>query len=370
MAPKILLISGYDAASHQYWRHSLSSTLSQYDWTQLALSPSHFAWRTRGSSAILAFNHQQELDDDYDLVIVTSMVDLASLRGFLPKLAAIPTIVYFHENQFVYPISSDQPNILNAQLTTIYTALCADVVVFNSEYNRSTFFNGARGLLKQMPEKLPSSILDQCHYHSLVIPVPIAQSYYQNYRQPCESVNDKIELVWNHRWEYDKQPGVFFDAIRKLKQSKIEFCIHVLGQSFRKSPTCFSQAENEFADEIQTWGFQPKAKYDQILKQADIVVSTAMHDFQGLSMLEAIAAGCSPVAPRRVAYPEYLPAQHLYNVESPITSESFTESHEATRLFEHLMNIIKGRQFEVPNVSQFSVELLSKQYDSLICRLV
>ena len=40
---------------------------------------------------------------DYDLALATSMVDLASLRGLIPKLAAVPSLLYFHENQFAYP---------------------------------------------------------------------------------------------------------------------------------------------------------------------------------------------------------------------------------------------------------------------------
>ena len=42
------------------------------------------------------------------------------------------------------------------------------------------------------------------------------------------------------------------------------------------------------------------------------MVSTALHDFQGLAMLEAMASGCVPLAPDRLAYREYVPEPCRY----------------------------------------------------------
>ena len=97
---KILLLSAYDAASHQRWRQELEEFFPEHQWTQLSLPPRYFSWRVRGNSVSWAFSQRTLLTQAYDLVIVTSMVDLSSLRGFVPELARIPTLVYFHENQF------------------------------------------------------------------------------------------------------------------------------------------------------------------------------------------------------------------------------------------------------------------------------
>ena len=64
---------------------------------------------------------------------------------------------------------------------------------------------------------------------------------------------------------------------------------------------------------IQTWGYlDDRASYLACLHQSDVVVSTALHEFQGLSILEAMACGCVPLAPNRLVYPELLPEQCLY----------------------------------------------------------
>ena len=43
-----------------------------------------------------------------------------------------------------------------------------------------------------------------------------------------------------------------------------------------------------------------------MLSNADVIVSTAHHDFFGVSVVEAISAGAYPLLPRRLAYPEIL----------------------------------------------------------------
>ena len=43
-----------------------------------------------------------------------------------------------------------------------------------------------------------------------------------------------------------------------------------------------------------------------------MVLSTASHEFQGLSVLEAVARGCIPVLPARQVYPELFGDGYLY----------------------------------------------------------
>ena len=97
---RILLLSGYDAASHRLWHENLARMMPEHEWTPLALAPRNFSWRLRGNALSFAFGERETLSRPYDLMIATSMVDLSTLRGFMPALAAIPTLLYFHENQY------------------------------------------------------------------------------------------------------------------------------------------------------------------------------------------------------------------------------------------------------------------------------
>ena len=64
------------------------------------------------------------------------------------------------------------------------------------------------------------------------------------------------------------------------------------------------------------WGFiQSKTDYQQLLAECDLVLSTALHDFQGLSVLEAVQAGCIPLLPDHLVYPEIFSSAYLYRCD-------------------------------------------------------
>ena len=305
---KILLLSAYDASSHRYWRQLLTEHLTAFDWTVVTLPDRHFYWRIRSNALTYALQHREALSGEYDLILATSMVDLCGLRGLLPALGRIPTVLYFHENQFAYPVRKPNSNIINSQLVSIYSSLCADRVLFNSNYNQQSFLSGAKTLFKKMPDGVPANAMADVERTSEVLPVPIQTGPTGSAAVSIERPSSRVvEIVWNHRWEYDKQPEVFFAAMQLLQNHGVDFVLHVMGQSFREIPECFTQAIDTFGERIVTWGYQPRNAYLKVLQQADIVVSCAAHDFQGLGMLEAISHGCVPIAPARVAYIEYVP---------------------------------------------------------------
>src|SRR5690606_16267725 len=97
MTPRVLLLSAYDAASHRRWRQQLESMVPEYHWQTLTLAPRFFQWRIRGNP--VSWFDEPCLQQPWDLVIATSMVDLATLRGLNPSLAKVPCLLYMHENQ-------------------------------------------------------------------------------------------------------------------------------------------------------------------------------------------------------------------------------------------------------------------------------
>ncbi len=187
-----------------------------------------------------------------------------------------------------------------------------------------------------MPDLVPKGLLEAVNNKTDILSVPIEDDFFNSNSTGRKTISKNgrtVQILWNHRWEFDKQPEVFFAALRRLKKSGVKFGLHVVGQVFRQSPDCFETAKIEFESQIETWGYQQRAKYQEVLVGADIVVSTAWHDFQGLSMLEAMASGCIPIAPNRVAYPEYISKEQLYRTDVP----TGTESHQ---LFDKLKQTI------------------------------
>ncbi len=365
---KILLLSAYDAASHRHWREMLVRHFQRDQWTVLRLPPRYFNWRVRGNSLSWAFGERELLSQSYDLVIATSMVDLSSLRGFVPSLVHIPTLVYFHENQFAYPASQQQHDSIEPQILNLYTALAADRVVFNSDYNRQTFLAGAAALLKKMPDQVPQGLVESLSKVSSILPVPISSSRQKalgNSRAP-------LQVLWNHRWEYDKAPERLFEALKRVLSSGIELNLHVAGQQFRQLPPVFAEMERylleSYPDVIKQWGFvEDHTEYQQLLASCDVVLSTALHDFQGVAVLEAVAAGCIPLLPNRLCYGEWFSGLYLYDSFDDLDREA---DAMATQLRTLVAMKAAGDLPDPPPVDRFAMASLAEDYSRVFAQTI
>lgn len=306
---KVLLLSAYHAASHAYWCDGLMAACPDIDWTLKTQPARHFSWRVRANGWLWALADDPAFKQGYDLIIATSLVDMAAIKARCPALRDVPLWVYCHENQFAYPLSDRQRSAHQTdwQFQNIVNLVSADWVSFNTHFNRDTFFKGARQLLKRFPETLPGEPLAELERRSDVLPVPLTDTLEPLRQQPKES--DLI--VWNHRWEWDKQPERFLKALVRLQQQGTPFRLAMLGAGGGRSVE-FDDWRTELGDRVVQWGEVSRADYRDWLSHAGIGVSTALHDFQGLSMLELAQVGATVVVPNRLAYPECLPGASFY----------------------------------------------------------
>ncbi len=308
----MLLLSAYDAASHRYWHQQLRLQFPNWNWTLLSLKDRYFAWRMGGNALSFKAAYDRQLSEAYDLVVATSMTDLTSLRSWYPHLSQVPNLLYFHENQFAYPVNHRQQGLLEMQLRSVLSACSADRLAFNSHYNRDTFLAGLRQMLNSMPDGTPDDLPEQLAARSVVLPVPLTEDC-----QPLTNKNQKNELhiIWNHRWEHDKGPEVLLALLQHCQQhpKASTFRFHLLGQSFKKVPHAMQQILDQHAAQLeQTGRLTDRSDYLATLQQADVGISTAYHDFQGLALQEAVACGCVPLAPDRLVYPEWYPEDCRY----------------------------------------------------------
>lgn len=307
---KILLLSAYHAQSHDYWAKQLMGNLSEFNWTLLSLPPRYFAWRIRGNPISFAARFSEELKGSYDLVIATSMTDLATIKALNPSLSQTPSLLYFHENQFAYPEQSGQKTAVEAQMVSLYSAMAADKLVFNSNYNQVTFLEGIDGLLGKMPDLVASDIISGLKNKSSVLGVPVSVDGVN----PDIKRGEKLKLCWAARWEYDKGPDMLLEILRGLEVQNVDFEISVLGQGFRKVPDAFNQIKQEFDDRIKQWGYlESRQDYLNELASSHVFISTAEHEFFGISTAEASALGCNLLLPNKLVYPELYPKAYLYN---------------------------------------------------------
>lgn len=321
---KILFIEPFFTGSHKKFALEFQAFFSS-EVKLLTLSGHHWKWRMEGGAIQLA-NDFLKLDYGPDVIICTSMLDLPTFVSLARhQLKNTPILLYFHENQFAYPWSPNDPD-KNLKREHHYgfisykSALVADKVIFNSLYNQESFLNGVNDLLSQLPDYNGKENITLIKQKSTVIPIGFNFKIYDENKS--NSNNNTPIILWNHRWEYDKKPELFFNTLFKLKK-KIDFKLIVLGEQKVKYPKVFDEAQQKLNENIIHFGYTNSfEKYVELLWQADILPVTSNQDFFGISVVEGIYCNCIPLLPNRLAYPEHLPT-HLKNTFTYNSNDEF-----------------------------------------------
>jgi len=313
---RVALVEPFLTGSHRAWAEGLVAH-SAHDVRLVAHDGSFWKWRMQGAALTLA--HEVARHGRPDVLLVSDMVHVPALLGFAREaLAGVPVVVYMHENQLTYPLPDDAAPDHTYAITNWLGMAAADRVVFNSDYHRRSWFDAIPKLLRRFPDYRHTAHVDAAAARAAVLPVGIDARRLAT--QPAARAAPTAQarshpplVLWNHRWEYDKDPAAAFDALRAVARDGIDFRLAVAGQQFQTVPPEFAAVQRDLAGRIVSFGTLDRPDYERLLHQADVVVSTARHEFFGLSILEAAAAGACPVVPDRLSYPELLPATALYH---------------------------------------------------------
>ncbi|VDN99323.1 unnamed protein product [Rodentolepis nana] len=249
----------------------------------------------------------------------------------------------------------------------VLSALAADVILFNSAYNMNSFYERVPAFLTSglptppsprmpNPRRLVEELLKPKSrvLYFPVEPPPLERMLSEEILQDAillqaERIKargkEPLRILWNHRWDYDKNPTDFFRVIFNLagisvdedffdlgkstvrpsvgitnsasaeteprplspKRTPPNFQLIVIGGTTQDTPRIFHMAKPLLAAKglINTWGYlESRDDYWKALADSDVVVSTANHEFFGVSVVEAVSVGCVPLLPQRLAYPE------------------------------------------------------------------
>ncbi|XP_061735948.1 glycosyltransferase-like domain-containing protein 1 [Nerophis ophidion] len=383
----VLLLEAFYGGSHRQLTDLLSAQLDSC--CVFTLPAKKWHWRARTSA--LYFSQSVPPCPAYRVLFCSSVLNLCELVALRPDLARLKKVLYFHENQLAYPVRKDQDRDFQYGYNQVLSCLVADVVVFNSAYNMDSFLSAIPSFLRKMPDHRPKGLAQlirpKCqvlHFplhladvsgllprHKVLrgAPLPphahdtVAERAVPPPQQPGpESLEvspvGPLHIVWPHRWEHDKNPEMFFSTMLKLKEEGLHFLLSVLGETFTDVPEVFVQSRPVLEPHIVHWGFlSSKEDYIRVLCQADVVVSTAAHEFFGVAMLEAVHCGCYPLCPNALVYPEIFPEEYLYSTPQQL--------HKRLRALCKKPQVARTHLVQV-DTSTFSWDFLKERYQSLL----
>lgn len=356
---RFLFLEPYYGGSHREfadgWRERSRHAI------ELVTLPDRFwKWRLRGAAIHLA--GKVSCPEAYDGLIASSMLSLAELRGLWGGRCP-PALLYFHENQLTYPVPEGETRDVQFAFTNISSALAAERVLFNSRYHRRLFFEALAATLRMMPDYRPSWVRAALEQRSAVL--------YPGCRFPAgrpaarrRAAGEPPLVIWNHRWEFDKDPDAFFRVLYRLLADGIEFQVALLGENFQFVPKSFLEARERLGDRVVQYGYAAdRDEYLGWLGRGDVVVSTAVQENFGIAVVEAIGLGCVPLLPARLSYPELIPEQFhdrcLYKDEADL----------AARLAACLREPAPADPALAESMGRFSWESQIEAYDAELDRL-
>jgi glycosyltransferase involved in cell wall biosynthesis len=306
---RVLAIEPYFGGSHRAFLEGLVEH-SRHDFHLLTQPARFWKWRMRGAAMTMA-DRARRLELEPDVVLASDMLSLAEFRALWPVDA--PTILYMHENQLVYPFAQTDERDVHFGLTNITSCLAAQKILWNSSWHLESFLAAIPDLMDSMPDEKPSWLVESIRDKSVVV-YPGLDLESIDATQPERDGGPPI-VVWNHRWEHDKRPEVFFSAVRELADRGSDFRIAVMGEAFREKPPVFDEARERLGDRIVQFGFVPdRQDYLRWLRRGSVSVSTADQENFGMASIEAAYAGARPLWPDRLSYPELMPGRdHLYD---------------------------------------------------------
>ena len=368
----ILMLEPYFTGSHASWAKEYVN-YSQHKVEILSMGGEFWKWRMHGGAVTLARKFLS-LSYQPDLLLATDMLDLTTFLALTRKAStSIKTAIYFHENQLTYPWSPKDRDVIKQRdmhygFINYASALAADVVFFNSQYHLHSFVDELPRFLKSFPDHNELNNAQLIRQKSSVLHLGMDLRKFDLY-QSAKFGNDDNKLpliVWNHRWEYDKNPEEFFKALYKLDEEGFDFEVAILGECFAQKPEIFLEAHKKLNTKIVHFGFvKDFEEYAGWLWKADILPVTSVHDFFGGSVVQAIYCNCYPLLPKRLAYPEHIPDKF----HSKFFYDDFDDL--VRKLKNIILNIREVRQENVRTfVAKYDWQRMAPIYDNIFEKLV
>ena len=310
---RILIVEPWLDGSHRQWAEGYRQA-SSHQVDIVGLPGELWRWRLRGGALPLAALVTEWVRDHGPphLLLVSGLVDVAQLLGLARSRleATIAVVVYQHESQLADPSASSPDQ--EAALRNWMSWCAADAVLFNSHYHQQAVVDWLIPFLSRLPDRSHVPMAQSVMAKFEVLPLGVDLQNLLARRSDQRKEGPPV-VLWPHRWEADKDPVAFLAALTKAAGAGHDFRLVLAGEDPAAGSSQSSDARRKvverFGSQVVANGPFDVDRYRELLTTADLVVSCAVHEFFGIGVVEATAAGCVPLLPDHLSYPEVIPAQ-------------------------------------------------------------
>ena len=361
----VVLVEPYYGGSHRAWADAWVQH-SRHEISLITHPDEFWRWRLRGGAVTLAEAFDAHVQDHGrpDAVVVSGLVDVAGFAGQARRsLRETPVAVYVHESQLLYPLAPNQRADSSAALINWQSMVAADAVWFNSAFHQDALRAALPKLLKAQPSPTHEHLVDSVFERATVLWPGVETSDLIGQSRTEHGVP---RVLWNQRWDHDKNPHAVFSALAQLADDGVAFTVALAGQNQRRNNPDFEWVHERLGDRIDHHGYLPDAEYKQLLLSSDVVASAADHEFFGIALVEAMAAGAVPVLPSRLSFPELIkPRWHHATL--------YSDGDLVARLGQALSNLTQVRN-ELDGLRQsmqrFDAAIAGEAQDVAVDRLI
>ncbi|NBB76165.1 MAG: DUF3524 domain-containing protein [Bacteroidetes bacterium] len=361
----ILAIEPFYNGSHRAFLKGLEQN-SAHTIIPIKMDTRRWKWRMHGDSVTLA-SMSSEIKEPVDLLLVSSMTNLPAFLALTnPRFAHTPKVMMMHENQLTQPMPEGEERDLTYCYINYLSMLSADKLLFTTKFHLDDLLEALPAFLDHFPGDKHYHTVDKIRYKSVVMYPGLDLKVFD--KQPdTRAQNKRPVIVWNQRWQFDRNPAMFFKVLNRLNDIDLEFDLILAGDTKHKKPEEFERAWKRFGDQITHFGYVDNVdNYSKLLHSGDIVVSTATYEFFCVAIMEAIYCGCHPLVPNRLHYPELIP-KSLHN---PLLHSQVLYDTE-DELFHCLKDLLTGETRPLPKSSLQNINRhldwsrMIDRYDSL-----
>nr|XP_014965524.2 glycosyltransferase-like domain-containing protein 1 isoform X9 [Macaca mulatta] len=325
----ILIIEAFYGGSHKQLVDLLQEELG--DCVLYTLPAKKWHWRARTSA--LYFSQTIPISEHYRTLFASSVLNLTELAALRPDLGKLKTILYFHENQLIYPVKKCQERDFQYGYNQILSCLVADVVVFNSVFNMESFLTSIGKFMKLIPDHRPKDLESIIRPKCQVIYFPIRFPDVSRFMPKHKTTHLKKMLSLKGNGGTVLSMALPFqpeqrDSEGLLKNSNSECDAHCgldtarreyLGNSLRqesdlKKSTSPENSSSRRGENKQNLTVNPCATLGGDANQQRLLHIVWPHRW-----LEAVYCGCYPLCPKDLVYPEIFPAEYLYSTPEQLS---------------------------------------------------